>query len=76
MKVTSCVSDSNVSRFERLCEATADGSGDVSVIREPVTGLLNLIFFRRDNLWNYVNRYNYIFMLLSFKYRSKEIIWE
>lgn len=51
--MTSCVSDSTVSRFERLCVAIADGSGDVSVIREPVTGLFNLIFhFSRggDNL--------------------------
>jgi hypothetical protein len=34
VNVTSCVSDSAVSRFERLCVETADGSGDVSVIRD------------------------------------------
>lgn len=41
MKVTSCVYDSTVSRFERLCVAMADGSGDVSVIFDRVTGLFN-----------------------------------
>lgn len=39
MNVTSCVSDSAVSRLVRLCVSTADGSGDVSVIREPYAGL-------------------------------------
>lgn len=34
-KVTSLVSDWTVSRLERLCVAMADGSGEVSVIREP-----------------------------------------
>lgn len=39
INVTSCVSDSAVSRFVRLCVETADGSGDVSVIRDPYAGL-------------------------------------
>lgn len=39
MNVTSCVSDSAVSRLVRLYVETADGSGDVSVIREPYAGL-------------------------------------
>lgn len=33
--MTSCVSDVTVSRFDLLCGETADGSGDVRVIREP-----------------------------------------
>jgi hypothetical protein len=38
-----------VSRFDRLRVDTADGSGDVSVIREPVTGLNNVyLFFFND----------------------------
>lgn len=37
--MTSCVSDSAVSRLVRLSVEMADGSGDVSVIREPYAGL-------------------------------------
>lgn len=38
--MTSCVSDSAVSRLVRLCVETADGSGDVSVIREAYAILI------------------------------------
>lgn len=42
--MTSCVSDAAVSRLVRLCVETADGSGDVSVIREPYAGLFCIVW--------------------------------
>lgn len=59
MNVTSFVSDSTVSRLDRLCVETADGSGDVSVILDPCASLLygKIICLFVFGLWSVGNAF-------------------
>ena len=43
-----------MSRFDRLCTAIADGSGDVSVIRELLTGLFFWIFISDNDVRKWI----------------------
>lgn len=45
------MSDSAVSLVVRLCVETADGSGDVSVIREEYASLFFLCYMKKVFFW-------------------------